>query len=833
MTDLARDSVPALAASGEAPERRGPRPAGPPDATRTLAAVVVGVVLAAQVVLALTLLDPDVVYEAGHAKSVLAVNAALAALTVALAMWLPQARRPLALLPGGLLAAATLGGAVTLGGHLWDLTAAGLTVSGAWWIGRLLLRGLRAERLRGVVAIELVLGLAVSGLVVLACGRLDAIAWWNVGALTVAVGAIGAWTAAREGWRRRAEAAEAIVGSRIGVACAGLLLLQLGWAVVWLSAPEIMFDALYSKAYLPALWAHTGSIGPLLIHPQLNIMGLSQVVAVSEHVLHAGDVGRYLQTLAWIVLTGTVWWWAGRRSPVGALAALAVGLTPQLVWESTTAYDDLLLGLGAVALAIAVFRTLGSGDGERRRSEPAAGVALAIGLLAGTCIWLKLHLLVLALALAGGWLLAAGGWRRLPQRFAAVAAGAATIAGPAFVLRWIDTGNPVFPSYNDVFRSSHYPPINERFNFLYWPQSHFWDIVKLPYEAVVNPSLMSDTAPQGAFGLLVAAVVVALLVGWRRRGRPASIVAWAAIAVSLLFWWVEFRYLRYVVPLALVAVVLVVALLRDWRPGRAGALAALVAAGVASAFYLPSTVAAFFNVPNRSLPFAAAFGRWSSEDYLRTVFPEKDALEAFQRIAPAGADALSQPHERLFLSDRDLSQPWEVARLMQVYGPTPTTPGDTFRRLRRLGIGWAVISALDPSAGQPWIPPLLARYGEVVFGDRGWMLYRLVEHPTPPPMRTVPARASQAVVVCPGKMVAVQVSTADGGQPTQVSLDSDSGNAKSGHTATSVQPGEAGWVYETAPPATRAVNVAIVPGAGARIARARIGVLGRCSDGRP
>jgi hypothetical protein len=829
-----------------------PGPGGPGRLTLAVAAVLAGVVLAAQIPLAIGLLHPAVEFEADHAKRVLAVNLVLAAITVLAAATLPRRQRVLALLPGAIAAAAMVGAAVTLGGHLWDYGTAALTLAAAWWLGRVVLRILHVPRLRGVMIVELVIGLGVEGLVVLVLGRLSILEWWTIGALTIAAGLIGSWAAASAGWARRDSLARALLDSRVAAACAGLLLLQVAWATVWLSAPEIMYDALYAKAYLPQLWAHTHTIGPLLTHPVLNVTGLTQYVAVAGHALGAPDVGRELQMLMWGILVATVWWW-GRRSVVGPLAALAVGIVPQVVWQSTTAFDDLMLTAGAVALTIAVLRTA---DGhETGEGGSTFALALAIGALGGACIWLKLNQLAVAVVLVAGWVVLSRPRRALLARAAGVGLGGLVIAGPEFIVRWIDTGNPVFPSYNTIFKSPHYPLVNEQYNFPYWQHTTILDALKAPYEVVVHPWLMNDSTPAGAFGLLVAAVAIAALVGWRHRGRRDVAIAWLALVVGLLAWWIQFRYLRYALPAMMVGVLLTVTLLRGWRPGRATTAALLAAAGVASTVYLPSTVASFWNVPHRNLPFAAAFGRWDESDYLRTVFPEKDTLDVYQRVAPPGSLALSDAHERTFLVDRDLSPFWEVSRLLEAPGPLPTTGDAALRRMRAMGIGWAVVSDAD-QAQIAWAAALLREHGEVVFSDRGWRLYRLVDRPTRPrPLASCdvrlrgtsgcwagrfdriaglrdgesPAGASRRIRVCAGETLAVELRTAAGGDPSQVLIDSDSGSALSGHEATIVAPNARETAYATAPPGTRTMNVTLVPGAaGGAIESARTGVLGHC-----
>jgi hypothetical protein len=858
MPDLTLDTPPdasrgRTAASADVEQDRPPSPSA-----LMLIAAVAGIVLLVQIPIAVGLLDPDAIFEADHAKAVLDVNAIAAVITVGLAALAPAGRRWLALVPGVLVAGAMGGAAVTVGGHAADVAMAVLTLTSAWWIGRAALRLLGAARLLDVFAVELVVGLGVVGLGILVLGRLHVLAWWSTGALTIALGALATVTAARAGWTRRRAAWTAIAGSPVGAACAGLLLLQLGWAIVWLSAPEIMFDPLSGKTYLPQLWAHTGSIGPLLTHPQLNVAGLAQIVAVSGHTVGAHDVGRALEALTWIVLTATIWW-AGRRSIAGPLAALAVGIVPQVVWQATTADDDLLLSLAALALAIAVLRTADTrgATGERMREEPSFGTAVAIGLLAGACIWFKLHLLAITLVLTAGWLAISGSPRRLVLRTAGVAAGALVAAAPAFVLRWIDTGNPVFPSYNNIFKSPHYPLVNEKFNFPFWPQAHTWEIVKVPYEAIVKPSLMNDALPPGAMGLLVAALVLGVLIGWRQSDRRVGVVVWAAVLASVLVWWIQLRYLRYVLPTATVAVLLVVVPLRGWGAESGKVATLIVAAGAASALYLPSTVASFWNVPYRKVPFAAAFGHWDTNNYLRLLFPEKDALAAYQRAAPPGAYAISDALERVYVSDRDLSARWEVDALLRAAGPLPRTPDNALRRLRAMGIGWAILTVPDQNPGRNvWLPGLLAAHGEIVFADRGWDLYRFVDRPRRPRMTMCddrlrgrpgcwigsfddapgladgesPGGTSRSVPVCPGQTVAVQVTTAPGGQSAHVSLGTDSGDALSGHAGGDVAPGSTGWVYGTANPGTHTTSVGLTPGiGGGAITRARIGLLGRCA----
>jgi hypothetical protein len=820
--------------------------------TAIVAALGFGIVLVAQIPLAIGLLDPDVVFEAGHAKSFLVANALVAIVSIVGAALLPLRRRWLALIPGAIIAGASLLASIMFGQHGGDLASAALTLMGAWWIGRATLMALRARPLQGVFVIEAVVGLIALAMVVLLVGRVDGLAWWTVGLVTIAAGMAGLAVGARTVWARQSDLWNAVSSNRLAVAAVALLLIQIGWIVVWLSAPEIMFDPLYAKTYLPQIWARSGDIGPLLSHPALNTTGLAQLVAVPGHTLHAPDTGRWLQLLAWVVLVATVWTAAGRGSPVGPVAAIAVGTVPQLTWQASTAFDDLLLSTGAIAIAIAVLRA-----GQERVQTPGFGTAVAIGLLAGGCAWLKLHLVVLAVVTAVGWLAITFARAGALRRVAGVVLGGCAALGPSLLIRWIDTGNPVFPAYNEIFRSPHYPAINETYNFPYWAHVHLTDALLAFVDAVRHPVLMNEAAPPGEFGLLVAAIAVGALVGWRRSAGRVGAVLWIALIASLVVWWVELRYLRYLVPTAFVATVLILTQLRGWQPTRRTGRVLLGTLALASLTYLPSTVATFWNVPHRKLPVAAAFGRWDREDYLRTVFPEKDALEAFQRSAPVGALAISDAHERLFLTDRDLSPAWEVGRLMEIDGPQPTGADDARRRLRELGINWALLATPSGfSDGFPWLQEVVRERGQPVFADRGWTLYRLGDRPSLPQASSTcdtslrgeprcwagtldrdpgltaaesPGGASRSVETCGGQIVGVRVATAPSGAPSQVALNFNGTDAKAGHTAGAILPGQSDWVYGTAPRGAHQVVITLIAGANAKIDSARTGVFGACA----
>lgn len=847
-----RPSIP-VPTGAPSPAERTPAP--PPR----LVAVGVGLsllaVLVGQVIIALDLVNPPhpaTFFDASHANGTLIANALAAVIIGAAAFLLPDRWRGLAILPGFGLLAATLAGVLTFGGHLWDAVTALLVFATMWRSGRWLTVRMAPTSLQGVAVIDLVVGAVVLGLTVEVFGRLHIIEWWTAGVLVVLIGALGVADGARAARGNATALWDAVTCTPIAATAAGLIALQLGLAMVWLSAPDIMFDALYGKAYLPELWAHSHQIGPLVKDPALNLAGLTQVISTPGHSLGSVDVGRWLQDLSWLTVVATVWWWGGKRSAVGPVSALALALTPHLMWQNSTAFDDNVLMLPAAALTVAVFRSLSS---ESR--ENGFGSAVLLGLLGGAAIWFKLHLAVLAVVLLAGWVIAGGSGAGFVRRAVGALTGGLIAAAPAMILRWIDTGNPLFPSYNGIFKSEYGLPVNDKLNFPFVPNAGHFDWLRLPYDAVAHADRMSEAAPPGAYGLLVPVVALALLFGWRAPQRRPAIVAWIALLIALVAWWGQLRYLRYGIPIAMLSLLLLSTWFRGWRPGRASTAGIIAAGVVGSASFLPGTVAAFWNVPGKQLPFAAAFGRWDKHDYLRTVFPETDALDVFQAKAPEGARVATIAHERLFLEDHFISVLYEVSNRLQLLGPLPTDGDTAYRELRQLGVTWTLVDTNGTSVvSYPWLKAAVDTHGQIVFSDRGWSLYKFVAHPQRPTTSltcdphlrgaracwngidrragvAAPEVASRMIPACAGSIVGVRVTAAPGGAPSSVSIDSDGSTGSLGYTSGAVQPGTTSWIYATVPRGSANASISITPGAGGKIVTAKTGtMMSRCQTAR-
>jgi hypothetical protein len=799
------------------------------------------VLLVVQMLSGWHVLHSDGLFSALAAHKYVWANAVAAILIAVVAITAPGRWRWLAVLgPATYLLAILLATAIP-GGQILAMVTAVLTMAALWDTGERLLRRLGADSLSRIALVAWLAGIGPWSLGLIALGRLSLVKWWTVGVLFVLIGVIGLVRLSARVLAHRSSIANELGRSSTSLASAGLILLTCGWAAIYTAAPEIQYDALYGKAFLPELWARTGHIGSIVQHVQDAITGWFQVLATNGHLLGATGVGRYLQLLGLMFTVTAVWWWGRRQGALGPLAALAIAVTPHLFWQASTADDDLLLALCALAFCVAVVESLRTPSTHNIR-----GLAFALGLMGGSGPSLKLHLIPLFAFLLLGWVVAGRASGSTALRFRYAALGAAITGLPPLVLRWIDTGNPILPAYNNVFRSRYWLPINEKLNFPFWPHPGSFGPITGIWKAVVEPKLMVEDAPPGAFGVLIGAIVLAILLGWLGRDRSkAARIVWIALIPATIFWWVSFRYLRYLLPIGFVSVALVLMLTSDVTIGRRGRILAILGATLATISSFPVTISQFWNVPTHKPPLYAAIGRWKASSYENAEFTERPAILEFNRLAPPHARMASDAFERVWLTqERDLyNLKYEVLPLIEISGITPSTGDQAYDGLRRLGIDWIMVTEAERLLNEPnYLSQAITTHGKIEFSERGWDLYRLVGHPPAlDPLsacdritntvsscwgtaRTTALTTSvtRVVHVCPGETLAVTVRQAEGGGTSPVLIQFVGNNP-----ADDVQPGEAvpgltQRIYATAPSGATSAEVTISPGEGAKITSAAI-----------
>ena len=260
-----------------------------------------------------------------------------------------------------------------------------------------------------------------------------------------------------------------------------------------------------------------------------------------------------------------------RRWPL-VLLALLLGLTGAAGLPTIgTSMSEMPAGCGILAGLLLLLRAL-------RQERPWRWACLAAGALFGAALGLKLTLVPFALAGSAMAVLCLPGDPLARIRHSAalgvgVAAGAALTGGAWWLYVYHRTGNPIFPYYNDVFRSPLVPPIAWE-DGRFWPHGwahrllfpFYWGFEK---NRRVTELVMRD--PRLAFAMIALACWLAGAV--RRRGRAAGRagVAFALfMALGYALWEWEFAIFRYIAPLELLSGFLLLLAMRPWlqRPSR-------------------------------------------------------------------------------------------------------------------------------------------------------------------------------------------------------------------------------------------------------------------------
>ncbi len=460
--------------------------------------------------------------------------AALAVIVAALSFW-----RRIHPLFAGLLVAALVS---LLAGVLWPVLAVLLLGLASFTLGRLLLS---SRIIAGVDAtgVEcLLVGVAIYGTLVGLLAHFPVNYPGVYGLLFVAPILIG-WRHVRDALGRAR-----FLASVPPATDRHLVLLQSCVAAIALVhflvslMPEVGHDALASHLFVPAQLAWRHEWGFDVGHYVWAVMPMLGDWVFSIGYMLAGESAARITNLGCILvlaaLVREVALWAGGGEK-GALWAVLLFLTTPLTFtESSSLFIESVWASLVVCGSLAVLR-LASSTGKAGTNIVLAGVLLGGALAAKAVTFTVLPVLLVML------LIAFRNWMRA-ENTRAILVGLALCLGIGLVpylTAWLATGNPIFPFFNEYFRSPLYPPTNFEAPGIF-DKGMTWNVL---YRIVFDSGKFLEASP-GAAGfqwlLLIIPAMGAMLLSWHRRGLLLLVVAGAAA-------WLTFEqtaYLRYVFP---------------------------------------------------------------------------------------------------------------------------------------------------------------------------------------------------------------------------------------------------------------------------------------------
>lgn len=280
-----------------------------------------------------------------------------------------------------------------------------------------------------------------------------------------------------------------------------------------------------------------------------------------------------------------------RRGIAALLALLGVAGGFAVILVGTTYYDNTVSVPVIAALWLIVKHRVTLDAGAWR---VARRIAIIVGLLAGLAVGLKLPTAPFGVGIVAAIAFAPSlHGRRLAVVAAcglAAFASLMVVSGWWFFVLWRETGNPIFPYFNDLIGSSLMLDVSYR-DTRYIPAT-LWDAVLLPFRFAQDWHVSSDwlvndwriafayvAVPFGALLLSTGLTSSAPI-----TGKRVARILFAFAIFAYLPWLKIFSIYRYITALEMVAPLLIVAaigalpLAMRWRGGlAAGTLAAMVA----------------------------------------------------------------------------------------------------------------------------------------------------------------------------------------------------------------------------------------------------------------
>lgn len=308
-----------------------------------------------------------------------------------------------------------------------------------------------------------------------------------------------------------------------------------------------------------------------------------------------------LHGLNFVIVLAMAWRLLATAPPVarrwGSIAVAGLGMAGavNLSELGTTFHDNLisLFALGSLLGLVLYYRHL-----VEAPTGAALRFVLLMGLLAGIGAGLKQPSVVFALGACAALLLVTAPFTRrflLSFTYGVGVLGGIALGGGWWIWRmWVDYGNPLFPYYNQVFKSP-WAIEADYLNREMLPKS-LVEALFYPILFTLDPKRVSEAPFFDLRAALVYVLAIAALAAWPLRRRwigagtttladrhPANLVL-AASLVAYLAWLKVFGVYRYLAPLEMLAPLLVLLLvdrlaLTRWLHGAVlgGAAAVLVA----------------------------------------------------------------------------------------------------------------------------------------------------------------------------------------------------------------------------------------------------------------
>ena len=525
-----------------------------------------------------------------------------------------------------------------------------------------------------------------------------------------------------------------------------VILLAAAIALIGALAPETEYDALWYHLWLPRLWLEKGSPVDLMTE-YISLYPMTWDLVFGAGLTMGGAIAAKLANFSCLILSLMTIFRMTRHNEQASTAWMAGAIwitTPTILWEGTTAYNDLAVGFYLMLTLDAALRFV---EGRERQwlllAGLNAGFALGVKHLAGVGV---------VLIAAGLGLMQLLTTRKFKSAFLSamiLAAIALTIASPWYYRSWRASGNPVFPEFYSIFGAK--PPqrwdaITEReldeFKARFGRPRTFSNLITLPWDMTIHAARYG-----GNLGPLYLMFIPGLLL--RRNRTPFTPCLIGYILLFLLFWAspLSSYQMRFLVPIT-------------------PALAMLAAEGAARAQYaareltgetgkrilnVALLIFCLFNLPPftslheydredsngwlthviHTVPFGVVFGKESEAAYLARAVPSFDVWQYINTQLPVDCRVLTFRGGDHFYSYRQRIPGDATIARSAVWIPQRNQETQLLEQLSALGITHILfdkkgMAELDENNLAIVQPEVISKWYAKEYEDENFLLYRLL-----------------------------------------------------------------------------------------------------------
>ena len=388
--------------------------------------------------------------------------------------------------------------------------------------------------------------------------------------------------------------------------------------------PEVGHDALAMHLFIPGHLAHRQEWGfdvttyVWAVMPMMGdwIFSIGYMLA-GETAARMINVG-FIFVLGWLIRDMVVW--AGGNAAGARWAVLLFLTTPLTFTESSSLFIESVWASFVIAGSLSLFKFLQS-DKDQSIHLPVAGFLLGGALAAKAVTFTILPILLIFMVLRG----------RIWMRWSLVGSVAfglvvfLAVGAIPYATAWNLTGNPVFPFFNQIFKSPFWPAVAFEAPAIF-EKGVSWDVL---YQITFHTEKFLESKP-GASGfqwlLLFFPALLALLLSGRNR---AAVLLSAAVLFSILTFQ-SIAYLRYVFPsFALLAAGIGVALSTELTYSVFARRSLFITGWAVVALNLIFFQSGTYYGDLSLQPLASSSGR---EAYLNSRLPIRNAVELTNRL---------------------------------------------------------------------------------------------------------------------------------------------------------------------------------------------------------